>query len=374
MSIIQVLVGFGLAAILGLAVAEMGNTSSKQAAQVRASLSRASLTQSLQSVISSNAICTDMVNKTMGFGPTLTGLSSHDALNGPNIPVSFNLGSGLVVADGGELQAYGLTVEWLRAFDPHEIPNAVPPPKKLYVTDLKMKVKQNAGVSKVVDLKWIEVGKVYFVTSGPISAAARVENCFGTILGNYLCPNTNDIQTIQGGSWTCTSMTEAVGGALTQACGGGGSNTQLIKGVGGTSVGCSRIYKITEPNCDGWGAVTAESVCKTRACNLPPGAGGGAPTSVSIGDQNTPGFTVPGTTVRIYVPGSPGSSGSGTTPSTPGSPGTYVNVPIPDRYVSGVTIRGTSLNIPAGSSVGYYSCGGGCDRNTPAQCPNAPTF
>ncbi|WP_413576223.1 hypothetical protein ACLVWU_17715 [Bdellovibrio sp. HCB290] len=368
MSIIQVLVGFGLAAILGLAVAEMGNTSSKQAAQVRASLSRASLTQTLQSVISSNAVCTDLVSKTLAFGPTQPGISSHIALDGPNIPVSFNLGSGLVVADGQNLQAYGLTVEWLRAFDPDEIPNAVPAPKRLYMTDLKMKVRQNAGTSKVVDLKWIEVGKVYFVTTGPINAAARVTDCFGTSNGNYLCPNQNDIQTIQGGSWTCTPIAQAVGGALSQACGGGGSNTQLIKGVGGTAVGCSRIYKITEPFCDGWGAVTAESQCNTRACqgNAPSGGGGGS--TVTIGDQNTPGFTVPGTTVSVWIPG---STGSGTTPS---SGGRYVSVPIPDRYVGGVTIRGTSFSIPAGASVGYFSCGGGCNRSTPARCNNSPTF
>ncbi|MEK2689243.1 hypothetical protein [Bdellovibrio sp. GT3] len=377
MSIIQVLVGFGLAAILGLAVAEMGNTSSKQAAQVRASLSRASLTSTLQSVISSNAVCSQLVNKTNPFqlAPAIPG--SIPGLTGNNIAVSFRLDTLNTVADGVSLNSYGLTTEWIRAFEPTEILNAVPAPQRLYVTDLKMKVRQNAGNTRTVDLKFTEVGKAYFVTTGPIGPAARIANCFGTIYGNFLCPNENDIQTIQGGSWTCTPAGTTVRNELGKVCPSGTNNTQMIKGVGGTGVGCEQIYKITNANCEGVGAVTADSQCSTRACGQTVNStvGGGGYVDINVPGQSGGNVCFPDQSVpvTITIPGS-GTRPASASTSTITIPGRCVGAGGTTGYSQRIPVQGSGASIST-QVVRYLRCNNNnCDLASPDRCNNSPTF
>jgi hypothetical protein len=234
----------------------------------------------------------------------------------------------------------------------------LPPGQKLYVASVRAKFKQKTSLINpgTIDLKYVDVGKVFFVTTGDYTTGGTIQTCFGNNVGAYVCPE-GEMQVVEGGFWSCVSVKDA----LAKAC--NGASQMLKTGTGGTA-NCSTFYKVSA-GCEGAGATTTESTCKPRSCTTSTSQGGGS-TPISIPAIPVAAQTVPGTTVTVTHPG------SGTSPSTTSS---YT---VPAQTVPGFTIPGTTVYVPVPASVTvqtlWYDCNGSaCNLGSPpSSCPNAP--
>ncbi|QDK47113.1 hypothetical protein DOM22_19060 [Bdellovibrio sp. ZAP7] len=365
MSIVQVLVGFGLATILGLVLAEMGVNSNKQAAQIRNSMERAAITQSLQSIISSSEVCKTSVRLAQ-FGPP-TGVPTGEAgvqtirvgfyLDSNKPPTPAPGGQKVPIIEGMDVPGFGLTTEWVRAFDPVVVPTAtLTPPATLYVATVKAKFKPKTMMPGSIDLKSVDIGKVFFITNNTIAAGGTVSNCFGNNAGAYVCPN-GETQVVENGFWTCKSIQEA----YAKAC--GNSTGQMMKTTGGGTAQCQTFYEISNQSCEGYGGVTTDTTCKTRACTAGTQSLGGGSQTVTIPGTTIPSQTIPGTTIAIS------SGGSGTNPSSSTS---YYTVPSHTIPAFTIPDRTATVNFPASSApiVKFYNCSGGCDQVAAVNCNN----
>ncbi|QLY25303.1 hypothetical protein [Bdellovibrio sp. KM01] len=372
MSIVQVLVGFGLATILGLVLAEMGVNSSKQGAQIRASMERAAIVQSLQSIISNSKVCKTSVNFAV-FGPEVPVPASEATNFSKSVRVGFFLdkntgtppnGRNVPVMEGQEVKGFSLTTEWIRAFDPQlvDAPELLPP-KKLYVATVKMKFRQTSTLNKgAIDLRPIEVGKVFFITSNAMPSGT-IEECYGNNAGAYVCPD-DQIQIVDNGYWKCVPIKDAIG----KACSGG---SQMVKtGSAGGTADCQTFYKMAN-GCEGAGSATVDASCQSRSCTVTTSSGGGSNhIPVTIPAINVRAQTVPGTSFTIVTSS---GSGSGTSPTG----GSSQTITIPSRNIDAYTIPATTVyvDVPAGGSVStstkYYRCDGSvCDQGSSLPCPN----
>lgn len=364
MSIVQVLVGFGLATILGLVLAEMGVNSSKQSAQVRASIERASVVQSLQAIISNSTVCEKSVGL-VAFGNSLA-IPPSETTNGysSSYKVTFYLDNNVKkdapVEEGKDVPGTSLTTEWIRAFDPTQVNSmTLTGTEKLYVTTVKVKFKQKGAPKGSVDLRPIEVGKVFFITSNAIPGGV-ISKCFGNNAGAYVC-DPGEIQVVDpSGFWTCKSM----GAAMASTCGGGAS--QMAKTTANGTMSCQVYYRVNSA-CEGAGGVSSASTCQSRACSYVttvPGGGGGG--TVTIPAINVPAHSVPSQTVTVSVPGSGTSPGSSSSVTVPGYTIPGYTIPAQNVTVSGGGGGGGTVN-----AIGFLNCSGACTAATaPVSCNN----
>ncbi|MBO9668367.1 MAG: hypothetical protein J7501_16330 [Bdellovibrio sp.] len=377
MSIIQVLVGFGLASILGLILAEMNSNSNKQMGNVRLQFERAAVVQNLQSIISSPEVCQKMIETTT-FGPTVT-----DAVSGtlqPSVRVKFWLDGNdsahqkVVIADGTNIPGYSLRVDWIRAFNPTLI-TTIPRPgtEQVYMATLRVKLSPSAATGTqakdFIDMRAQDVGRVYFILTNSMPNSGRIVTCYADAVGLTLCPNANDIQVMSGGSWACSTLNKAIG----SLCPGGG--TQLVQSAGGTA-SCTPLYKITKQGCEGYGGYSSLSTCNTGIC---------------VASTTTQTISIPSASIPSFpaYAGYGGYSGfSGTTftygasapvGSMPGSSGTTVTIPAISKINSipgfpsfpGANIPGThaTFDVP---NFKYKTCDGACAAGSSQSCPNTP--
>lgn len=377
MSIIQVLVGFGLASILGLVLAEMNSSSSKQMGQMRLQFERAAVIQSLQSAISNAQVCEKFLDTNQVFGPTVV----------DNIPMSglttikanwFYMGTNKSqpIIEGQKIDNTSLKVDWIRAVNPVKVDIVLPGTDKVYAADLQIKLSPVNGVSdKKIDLKAMTVGKVYFVTTN-LMPSGKVKSCYGDAAGAYLCPNQNDIQVMSSGSWICSSMQKALG----PVCGSG----QLIQSTG-TSISCVQTYTINSA-CSGGGGVSLSPKCTSDVCSVTTSSGSHSYTVSNI-TVNIPSLNLTGgvnfgganvvTDTSCTTTG--GSSGTGSMPGSSGSTSCSSSKVYLPAYGSGyystsprsISVAGGTVSVNSSSSViKFNDCNGNCTQSTAQPCNN----
>ncbi len=384
MSIIQVLVGFGLAAILGLVLAEMNTNSSKQMGQMRLQFERAAVIQSLQSAISNAQICEKFLDTNRTFGPIVT---DNLPFNGASTIKAnwFYMGTNQQqpIIEGQKIANLSLKVDWIRAVNPVQVNMTMPGTEKVYAADLQIKLSPitvSANDSKI-DLKSMTVGKVYFVTTAPMPGG-KVKSCYGDAAGSYLCPSQDDIQVMSSGSWVCSSLKKAMG----TVCGSG----QLIQSAGnGNNATCVQVYS-TNAACASGGSASLSATCMTDSCGATSTQSGAATTyavsNVSIYvpplDVNGGGSWGGGNVVTdVSCSTSGGSSGTGSMPGSPGStscsPTKVYFPPVGANHntTAGRTITGGqgTVSVPSSTTtIKYKDCNGNCTANASAKCNNTP--
>jgi hypothetical protein len=379
MSIIQVLVGFGLASILGLVLAEMNSSSSKQMGQMRLQFERAAVIQSLQSAISNAQVCEKFLDTNRTFGPTVT----------DNIPKAglttikanwFYMGTNQTqpIIEGQQIANTSLKVDWIRAVGPSPVNIVLPGTDKVYVADLVIKLSPvNGAADKKMDLKSMTVGKVYYVTTNTMPGG-KVKSCYGDAAGAYLCPNANDIQVMSSGSWVCSTLSKALG----PVCGSG----QLIQSSGNsnTPVTCVQIYT-TAAGCAGSGTSTLSATCMTEQCGLSTTSSGSTTYTVNNITVTVPSLDIAGSSfgganvvTDTSCTTSGGSAGTGSMPGSSGSTScSSSKVYIPalgagHNQTNARTISGTgTVTVPTSSStLTYKTCAGACGASSSTSCNN----
>lgn len=249
--------GMGLAAILAMTLADMSVNSNKQLNNLKASLEREAVRQSLQSLILNPTTCTNAVQKVV-FGPQQSSVPGYGE---PNVPVRFALSPGVVLTEGQAITNYRLRVDWLRAFSPTLVPSAnLPAPQRMYSASLRMKLSPTDTSSSSFDLRAVDIGRVFFTTSDVLGTGS-ITGCFGYSSEVAPCPSVDQIQIMKNGFWTCMT----IGEFLQATC---GPNRVLGTGSSAASpLACSIPYhRVTNANCEGFGSLSASATCFTRSC------------------------------------------------------------------------------------------------------------
>ena len=381
MSIIQVLVGFGLASILGLVLAEMNSSSSKQMGQMRLQFERAAVIQSLQSAISNSQVCPKFLDMSKAFGPTVTDNIPKTGLT--TIKANWfymGLNQTQPIIEGQQIPNTSLKVDWIRAVSPTLVNVPIPGSSdKVYMADLQIKlspVTANAAADNRIDLRSMTVGKVYFVTTG-LMPTGLVKSCYGDAAGSYLCPTANDIQVMSSGSWVCSSLQKALG----PVCGSG----QLIQSSGSSSnVTCVQTYN-TVAGCGS--GVTLSPTCMTNVCGTASSSGSSSGTinniSITVPSLDISGNSFGGANVvtDTSCTTTGGSSGTGSMPGSSGSTScSSSKIFIPalgggNNHTVAKAISGGSgtFTVTTGSSSPLYrDCNGACNQTASKSCNNTP--
>lgn len=246
----------GLAAILAMTLADMGVNSNKQLNNLKSSLEREAIRQTLQSIVLNQGTCTGAVQMD-AFGPALAGVPG---LGQPNVRVRFALSPGVILADGVNIPNYRLRVDWLRAFNPTAVAAAhLVPPQRMYTAQLRIKLTPTDGTS--IDLKYVDIGRVFFTTSNAIGVG-NIVSCYGYAQEVASCPSPDQIQIFRGGVWTCMTMDQY----LYEKC-GSQPNRLIGTGAAANTLACSGVsYRVTNGNCEGFGNLSNQASCQTRAC------------------------------------------------------------------------------------------------------------